>query len=146
MSSFFKFSDPAVFVSSSAVGGYEEKRGNLGHLFDLCDDTNLFGMKTFERAEAEMERVALNIALSKASLSHTDVDILVAGDLQNQCISSSFGLFEFGIPYVGIYGACSTCTEALLILSSFLEASIILILEPYRIYKKKPQTNSPYKP
>lgn len=111
------------FISRAAVGGYEERRGPLGEAFDFCDDTDKFGQKTWEIAEGEMGRVALNIALSKASLSHEKIDLLVAGDLQNQCVASSVGLNSFGIPFVGVYGACSTCTESLMILSAFMEAS-----------------------
>ncbi len=111
------------FVSCSSVGGYEEKNGPLGENFDFCDESDKFGQKTWELAEAEMGRVSLNIALSKASLSHKDIEILVAGDLQNQCVASSIGLSDFGIPYVGVYGACSTCTESLMVLSSFMTAN-----------------------
>ena len=111
------------FVSHSAVGGYEERRGPLGENFDFCDDTNKFGQKTWELAEAEMGRIALNISLSKASLSHEDIEIAVAGDLQNQCVSSCLGLSDFGIPYLGVYGACSTCTESIMILSSFMTSN-----------------------
>ncbi len=111
------------FHSYSAVGGYEERRGPLGEKFDFCDDSDKFGQKTWEIAEAEMGRVSLNIALSKANLSHGELDILVAGDLQNQCVSSSIGLSGFGIPFIGVYGACSTCTEALMVLSSFMTAN-----------------------
>ncbi len=111
------------FLSFSAVGGYEERRGPLGELFDFCDLSDKFGQDTFEIAEGEMGRIALNTALTKASLSHTDVDLLVAGDLQNQCVASSAGLYSFGIPFVGVYGACSTCTESLMTLSAFMEAS-----------------------
>ncbi len=111
------------FVSSSAVGGYEERRGPLGEKFDFCDDTNKFGQKTWELAEAEMGRISLNIALSKAKLSHEEIEIAVAGDLQNQCVSSCLGLSGFGIPYIGVYGACSTCTESIIILSSFMTSN-----------------------
>lgn len=111
------------FRSFSAVGGYEERRGPLGELFDFSDPTNKFGKDTFETAEGEMGRSALNIALKKTELSHTDVDLLVAGDLQNQCVASSSGLHSFGIPFIGVYGACSTCTESLMTLSAFMEAS-----------------------
>lgn len=111
------------FVSRAAVGGYEERRGPLGEFFDFCDETDKFGQKTWEIAEGEMGRVALNIALSKASLPHGNIDLLVAGDLQNQCVASSVGLNSFGIPFIGVYGACSTCTESLMIVSSFMEAS-----------------------
>ena len=115
--------NPVFFTSYSAVGGYEEKRGPLGESFDFCDESDSFGQKTFELAEAEMGRIALNLALSKASLSHEEIELIVAGDLQNQCVSSSYGLSSFAIPYVGVYGACSTCTESLMVLSSFMSAN-----------------------
>ncbi len=111
------------FFSYSAVGGYEERNGPLGEKFDFCDESDKFGQKTWELAEAEMGRISLNIALSKANLSHEEIDILVAGDLQNQCVSSSLGLSGFGIPYIGVYGACSTCTESLMVLSSFMNSN-----------------------
>ena len=120
-----KLSTPPRFISYSAVGGYEEKRGPLGQNFDLCDDKDSFGQKTWEMAEGEMGRCALNLALSKCNLSHEALDLLVAGDLQNQCVATSIGLGTFGVPFLGIYGACSTCTEALLILSSMIEGESI---------------------
>ena len=111
------------FLSTAAVGGFEEGRGRLGELFDHLDPTDRFGQECFEDSEAEMARLSLNIALSKINLSHQSLDLLVAGDLQNQCTATSGGLFSFGIPYVGIFGACSTCTEGLMTLSAFIEAS-----------------------
>lgn len=110
------------FHSYAAVGGYEELRGPLGEKFDHCDESNKFQQKTWEMAEGEMARLALNIALEKGKLSHEDVDFAVAGDLQNQCVATSIGLSSFSIPYLGIYGACSTCTEALLIGSALLQS------------------------
>ena len=110
-------------ISHAAVGGYEERRGPLGNSFDFCDESDRFGQKTWELAEGEMGRIALNTALSKANISHDSLDLLVAGDLQNQCIASSVGLHSFGTPFIGVYGACSTCTESLMILSSFMESS-----------------------
>lgn len=118
-----KLKTPMHFASWAAVGGYEERRGALGEKFDFCDDSDSFGQKTFEIAEGEMGRVALNIALSKINLSHTELELLVAGDLQNQCVASSAGLHSFGIPFIGVYGACSTCTESLLTLASFIDSS-----------------------
>ncbi len=115
--------DPVYFESYAAVGGFEEGRGPLGENFDLIDDKDLFGMKTWERAEGEMSRLALNLALKKKDLSPNDLNVLVAGDLQNQCVASSGGLFTFGVPFLGLYGACSTCTESLLVLTSMLTTS-----------------------
>lgn len=115
--------NPIYFESYSAVGGFEEGDGPLGKAFDFIDNNDLFGMKTWEKAEGEMSRIALNIALKKKNLSPEELNVLVAGDLQNQCVASSGGLFTFGVPFLGLYGACSTCTEGLLVLSSMLTTS-----------------------
>ena len=119
---------PIHFKSWAAVGGYEERQGPLGNKFDFCDTSDKFGQKTWEIAEAEMGRVALNTSLSKAGLSHSDIELLVAGDLQNQCVASSTGLSSFGIPFLGVYGACSTCTESLMTLSSFMDSSENMVM------------------
>ena len=118
-----KIKSPIHFRSWAAIGGYEERRGPLGEKFDFCDTSDKFGQNTWEIAEAEMGRIALNTALSKAALSHSDVELLVAGDLQNQCVASSTGLSSFGIPFLGVYGACSTCTESIMTLASFIDSS-----------------------
>ena len=123
MRKIIKFSRDIRITSYSAVGGYEEKNGPLGNNFDFCDESDKFGMDTWELAEAEMGRISLNIALNKQNISHDDIDVLVAGDLQNQCVSSSLGLSLFGIPFIGVYGACSTCTESIGVLSCLMESS-----------------------
>ncbi len=123
MSRIIKFATPPSILSFSAVGGYEERRGPLGERFDLTDPKEKFGQKTWEEAEGEMSRLALNIALGKLGMSHTELELIVAGDLQNQCVASSLGLASFSIPYLGVYGACSTATESLAILSVFLAAT-----------------------
>lgn len=110
-------------ISHASVGGGEERRGPLGDKLDFCDPSDTFGQSTFEVAEGECGRIALNTALTKANLSHEDLELLVAGDLQNQCVGTSLSLGSFGIPFLGIYGACSTCTEALLILSAFMDSA-----------------------
>ena len=92
--------NPIYFESHAAVGGFEEGRGPLGECFDLIDDKDLFGMKTWEKAEGEMSRLALNLALKKRSLEPSDLNVLVAGDLQNQCVASSGGLFTALAPPV----------------------------------------------
>ena len=113
------------FISHGAVGGREEEEGPLGKSFDFTDKTDLFGMKSFEEAEAEMGRISLNLALKKASLKPSELDVLLAGDLENQCVASSSGLYTFGIPYIGLYSACSTATEALLLLSMLINSGQI---------------------
>ncbi len=118
-----KLENEIYFHSYAAVGGYEELRGPLGKKFDHCDESNKFRQKTWEMAEAEMARLALNYALTKGEVDHSSLDFLVAGDLQNQCVATSIGLSSFSIPYLGIYGACSTCTEGLLISSMLMQSS-----------------------
>ena len=115
-----KLDKKPYFLSHAAVGGYEERRGPLGEGFDFCDDSDLFGMKGWEAAESEMGRLALNFALKKAALSESALDVILAGDLENQCVASSGGMYTFGAPYIGLYSACSTCTEGLLLLSLLL--------------------------
>ena len=112
--------NPPSFLSFAAVGGYEEGRGPLGAGFDFIDNRDRFGMQTWERAEGEMGRICLNLALGKIGAEPSLIDVILAGDLQNQCVASSGGLFSFGAPYIGLYSACSTCTEAILLLSTLL--------------------------
>ena len=112
--------NPPRFISYAAIGGYEEGEGPLGKKLDFVDQSDNFGQATWELAEGEMGRCCLNIALNKANLSHEDLGLIIAGDLQNQCVASSVGLECFGAPFLGVYGACSTCTESLVILASMM--------------------------
>jgi len=119
------FNNDVSFLGSASAGGHEERRGPLGESFDFCDDTDRFGMKTWEAAEAELARLTLNIALKKTNIQKDELDVLLAGDLENQCVASSSGLYSFGIPYIGLYSACSTATEALLLLSTLISTGYI---------------------
>ncbi len=103
---------PAVFASA-CIGGGKEHAGPLGEMFDAFDATDTFDKPTWEQSESELQRRTLCKALSKAGLAETDVDILFAGDLINQCTGSAYGLLDFDIPFVGLYGACSTSAEGL---------------------------------
>ena len=107
----------AAILSAGIVVGGKEHDGPLGDRFDIHDPKNLFGQKTWEGAESESQRMALRLALSKAGLRDADVDALYAGDLLNQCIGSAYGLLSYDIPYFGLYGACSTSVEGLLLAS-----------------------------
>lgn len=117
-----KFDGGAAIVSAASVVGRREYEGPLGDCFDLHDSTDKFGMKTWEKAESEMQRLAFNVMLAKASASERDVDALFAGDLLNQCVGSSYGLLDFDIPYFGLYGACSTAVEGLMMCAMMTSA------------------------
>jgi len=105
---------PVYVISAGSVAGGKEKRGPLGTLFDFSGDDR-FGKDSWEKAEAEMQRLAMGIALRKAELVDTEIDLVFAGDLVNQCLSSAFGLADYRIPFVGLFGACSTCAEGLML-------------------------------
>lgn len=105
----------ASFLGYGCAVGNKEFAGPLGDLFDIHDTTDRFGMSTWEKAESEMQRLAFNVALKKSALTFESVGALFAGDLQNQCVGSSYGLLGNGIPYFGIYGACSTSAEGIML-------------------------------
>lgn len=108
--------------SAATVGGKTEKEGPLGEFIDIyCEDEKL-GQKTWENAESEMCRMALDTAMAKGKISQKNVDYLIAGDLMNQCTGAAYGLSGFDIPYFGLYGACSTFAESIIIGSLMIEA------------------------
>lgn len=120
-SNILKFDGAYISSSASVVGKYEHE-GPLGELFDIHDPSDKFGMKTWEQAESEMQRLAFNTALSKLSASERRIEALFAGDLLNQCVGSSYGLLDFDIPYFGLYGACSTAVEGIMLASACVSA------------------------
>ncbi len=107
-----------VLCAASVVGKLE-KQGPLGDCFDIHSANDKFGQKTWEKAEAEMQRLALNTALAKGEITEQEIDAIFGGDLLNQCVGAAYGLKDFNVPYFGLYGACSTAAEGI-ILSSLL--------------------------
>ena len=110
-----KFSDDISFLATGTVVGKCEHEGPIGDCFDIHDVSDKFGKKTWEKAESEMQRLAFNCAISKIGFSERDIDVIFAGDLLNQCVGSSYGLLDFDIPYFGLYGACSTAVEGIML-------------------------------
>ncbi len=112
----FNIKKPVYIASSASVVGLEEKNGPLGEYFDICEEKDdTFGLDTWEKAESEMQRLALGKTLALAGKTDRDLDLILAGDLLNQCISSNYGLLEYDAPYIGLYGACSTAAEGLML-------------------------------
>ena len=107
----------ASFISYGNAVGKKEYEGPLGERFDMHSTDDRFGKDTWEGAESEMQRLAFNSALGKAKLKFEDIDALLAGDLLNQCVGSAYGLCGCNIPYFGLYGACSTCGEGIMLAS-----------------------------
>jgi len=107
------FLNPPSVLGFASVVGKKEGEGPLAETFDYINNDTTFGEKTWEKSETRMQKDALTIASNKANLPISAIQYVFAGDLINQCISSSFSLREFGLPFIGIYGACSTMAEGL---------------------------------
>ena len=108
-----KFNNPPTILECASIVGPKESQGPLAKFFDKTLEDEFWGEKTWEKAESKIIKEAVNTVISKSSISVNDIDYMFAGDLLNQCISSSFGLREISIPFFGIFGACSTFVEAL---------------------------------
>lgn len=113
----FVLPQPVVITTWASVAGKKEKEGPLGHCFDITDDDTFFGQKTWEQGEKRMQQLALQTLMKKAALRPSELGLVFSGDLLNQCIGSSFTLRNTGIPHVGLYGACSTMAESLMMAS-----------------------------
>ena len=114
-------SAPPSVLACACVGGKFEGQGPLGACFDELGEDSFFGESTWEKAESAMQKRALSRALDKARLKAGDLDYILAGDLLNQCVGSAFGLRDFGIPFYGLYGACSTMGESLALASLLID-------------------------
>ena len=108
-----EFTEAPFLISSASVVGSKESQGPLGKLFDMTNQDDLFGAKTWEEAESTMQKEACVLALGKAHLEAEKVRYLYGGDLLRQGIATSMGVEALQIPMFGLYGACSTSGEAL---------------------------------
>jgi stage V sporulation protein AD len=115
------FDNPVTILETSSIVGPKESNGPLAKYFDKCLEDEFWGEKTWEKAESKIIREAVNLCIIKSKLPVDSIDYCFAGDLLNQCISSSFGLRDLPIPFFGIFGACSTFVEAASLASVFID-------------------------
>lgn len=115
------FDKPPCILSHAAVAGKKEAEGPLSGDFDQTFENTRLETDSWEQAEAQLQKEALGLAISKAGLQPEDIQLVFAGDLLNQCISSTFGLRDFNIPFLGQYGACSTMAQTLMMASIMVE-------------------------
>ena len=113
--------NPPSVIGSAAVVGKKEGEGPLAATFDHISQDDSFGERSWEKAESAMQKMALAAALSKAGLSVSGLDYLLAGDLLNQCIGSGFAVRGQDVPFFGLYGACSTMAESLSLAAMLLD-------------------------
>jgi len=109
-----EFENKPSITGWSSVVGKKEGEGPLGKGFDMIIEEPLFGQKTWEEAESEFQKTSLGLLLDKTGTDKSEVDIVYAGDLLNQCSGSGFAMGIYDIPFCGIYGACSTSVLAMI--------------------------------
>ncbi|NLW06411.1 MAG: stage V sporulation protein AD [Clostridia bacterium] len=108
-----QYANPPVIVATASIVGPKEGEGPLGSSFDMVIEDTYFGEQSWEKAERKMLEEAIKMVIAKAQLKPQDIDYLLAGDLLSQTISANFAARNLGIPFLGLYGACSTMYEGL---------------------------------
>ncbi len=118
------FEELPVIIGFGSVAGKKESEGPLKNYFDKLIFDSYAGKGSWEKAESFFQEEAFSIALNKADKTAEDIDCIFAGDLLNQCISSSYSMRSFGIPYLGQYGACSTMAQSLIMSAIMVESGM----------------------
>ncbi len=116
----FKFNEVYINNTATVVGPYE-KEGPLGNKFDKTYDDLYTGEKSWEKSETKLLEESIDILLNKTKKKKDEIDLIIAGDLLNQISASCYGVEKFKIPFLGIYSACTTSTEGILIASTFID-------------------------
>lgn len=111
--SLITYNSPIYIVASATAVGSKETDGPLGKYFDISAKDDRFGTKTYEQAESKMVQMGFECCIKKSEITVGDVDLVIGGDLQNQCVAHSFAMASTNTPYIGIYGACSSMAQGL---------------------------------
>lgn len=116
-----QFSNPPAIIGCASIAGKKEGEGPLGAYFDVVEEDPMFGQTTWEEAESKMLGMAVDVAIHNAGLQKSEIRYLVGGDLLGQLIATSFGIENFEIPLLGVYGACSTMGESIVVASMLID-------------------------
>ena len=111
-----------VITGSCSVAGTKEQEGPLKDFFDIALSDDMNGEKTWEKAESRMLKDAMLTAIKRSGFEKSDVDIMFSGDLLNQLMSSAFMARDLHVPFIGLYGACSTMTQSMLLSSAMVNS------------------------
>ena len=114
--------DQPFLLAHAAAVGKKEGDGPLGAQFDFVTEDDRMGQKSWELAESELQKTAIETALKKGGLQKSDLDLILAGDLLNQCIGSFLASMQSDVPYLGQYGACSTMAQGLALGACLVES------------------------
>jgi len=116
----FIYDQPPIIAQRTSIVGPKEGQGPLADEFDVILEDDLLGMKSWELAEGEMVRRAVEMTAQKANMQTDQIQLLISGDLNNQIIASSFAARALGVPFFGQYGACSTFVQSLVLGSALI--------------------------
>ena len=119
---YIKFKRPAYITAFAAVAGKKESEGPLAAEFDETVADDYFGTDTWEKAETEMQTRCINHLLHKKGIDKEDINILCGGDLCNQITSTAYTMRRFEFPFLGLYNACSTMAEGMIVASCMVDA------------------------
>ena len=120
----FKYNNVYINETSTITGPIEEE-GPLSKFFDKSYSEYYMGADTWEQAEVKMNTENVDLLLNKSNMSKKDIDIFISGDLLNQIVASSYAASTLNIPYMGIYSACASSTEGIIIASNMIEGGLI---------------------
>ncbi len=116
-----KFLNPPSILSSYTIVGEKEGDGPLKEYYDEIIEDDLLGQDSWEKGESVMQESAIRSVIDKANLSLQDIDYLISGDLLNQIVASGYSARQLGLPFFGLYGACSTMSESLALGSMLID-------------------------
>ena len=116
------FKNKPRLVATGTIAGPKECAGVVGKYVDKTLSDDMFGESTYEKAECKMLTYAIQRAIENAGAKEEDVDMLISGDLLNQIISASFAARDFDVPFLGVYGACSTLSESIALAAALINA------------------------
>lgn len=120
----YKYNNVYLDEVSTVVGPYEAK-GPLGNKFDKSYKDLYNGEKTWEQAEAHLLEESIDILLNKSNKKSSEIDLIISGDLLNQVTSSSYGVLKYNRPFLGVYSACASSVEGIIIGSSMIDSKKI---------------------
>ncbi len=118
------FTNPVYIIGRSSIAGKSEGQGPIGEYFDGIVPDALWGEDSFEKCEQKMYREAVKRAIASAGKREKDIRLLLGGDLLNQIVAAGYSARELGIPFLGLYGACSTMSESLLVASMLIDGGM----------------------
>jgi len=117
----YKLSSPVYIVGTGAIAGKKEADGPLGKYFKRIATDDSMGEDSYEKAERRMLEEVIFMSIKDAKLTEKDIDLFVGGDLLNQIVSANYTARAYDFPFLGVYGACSTMAESLIVGSMFID-------------------------